>query len=332
MVNQSECGMKKRIVEFDIFKGLLILSVVLGHTYWPYTEYIYWFHMPLFFVISGLFLKFDQSESFGHWAKRKTVKYMLPYVIAFVCEMVVFKNNALIELKYFLFGGRKLGGVYWFITCLFLCEGMLFWLERRIKVAKVKTAIIVFSFVMALIGSACLIQKYDSIEQITYCLSLPWNMDVCLFAVAFVAIGFYGKSYLKDVQSGIGQSNLTLAACCAALAVIVVLHQRGIITVKTDMKYSIYTIWSAPVALLIGYVLLRVSMMLAKIPIVSQLLAFIGQNSLIIMYAHLPVRDLIIKAVGESYSIAGCIVITVLISALISLMIKFVKKKIHTKS
>ena len=49
-----------RLVFLDISKGILIYLVVLGHL--PsddplYHRYIFWFHMPVFLMISGIFLK-----------------------------------------------------------------------------------------------------------------------------------------------------------------------------------------------------------------------------------------------------------------------------------
>ena len=43
----------------DIAKGLLIILVVVGHTSGldhDVSRYILWFHMPCFFIISGLFM------------------------------------------------------------------------------------------------------------------------------------------------------------------------------------------------------------------------------------------------------------------------------------
>lgn len=40
--------------EFDILKGLLIVTVVLGHTSFkiPLVD-VFWFHMPAFFMVTG---------------------------------------------------------------------------------------------------------------------------------------------------------------------------------------------------------------------------------------------------------------------------------------
>ena len=51
---------KHRDEAIDIMKGISILCVMIGHTYWcPRWLYIFIFsfHIPLFFIISGYFAK-----------------------------------------------------------------------------------------------------------------------------------------------------------------------------------------------------------------------------------------------------------------------------------
>lgn len=48
--------MKERIEYFDIAKGILILCVVIGHVFdrGVINQYVYSFHVPAFFIISGI--------------------------------------------------------------------------------------------------------------------------------------------------------------------------------------------------------------------------------------------------------------------------------------
>ncbi|MDC4245919.1 acyltransferase family protein [Clostridium perfringens] len=48
---------RKRLDYLDIAKGLLIISVVLCHSPFENAYYLYWFHMPAFFIISGMLYK-----------------------------------------------------------------------------------------------------------------------------------------------------------------------------------------------------------------------------------------------------------------------------------
>lgn len=53
-MNQS---IKCRDTVVDVAKGIGILLVILGHLKNPIMDFIYAFHMPLFFFISGMFVK-----------------------------------------------------------------------------------------------------------------------------------------------------------------------------------------------------------------------------------------------------------------------------------
>lgn len=48
---------KQRDAVVDIAKGIGILLVVYGHLKNPFNPFIYAFHMPLFFFLSGFLLK-----------------------------------------------------------------------------------------------------------------------------------------------------------------------------------------------------------------------------------------------------------------------------------
>lgn len=50
---------KKRDMTFDFLKGIAIISMVLGHCFIPLRlhDFIYIWHMPLFFIISGYFFR-----------------------------------------------------------------------------------------------------------------------------------------------------------------------------------------------------------------------------------------------------------------------------------
>ena len=56
---------RKRLTYLDMVKGFGILLVILGHTYPDSNSikiWIYSFHMPLFFIISGILLNHTNTE------------------------------------------------------------------------------------------------------------------------------------------------------------------------------------------------------------------------------------------------------------------------------
>lgn len=59
--------MKKRDLTIDIAKGICIFLVVLGHCHNAgfIRHYIYLFHMPLFFFLSGMFFHPEEKLAYG---------------------------------------------------------------------------------------------------------------------------------------------------------------------------------------------------------------------------------------------------------------------------
>jgi fucose 4-O-acetylase-like acetyltransferase len=79
-----------RIGFIDLLKGFVTLLVVWGHSienfkngidFWhnPVWEYIYSFHMPLFYMLSGFLFPPVLSLSFKEFIRRKSIQLLLPY-------------------------------------------------------------------------------------------------------------------------------------------------------------------------------------------------------------------------------------------------------------
>ena len=62
-------------LEINILKGILIITVVIGHSnpQLKISNIIYWFHMPAFFMISGYLFNKEKSESSNLWILSKRV-------------------------------------------------------------------------------------------------------------------------------------------------------------------------------------------------------------------------------------------------------------------
>jgi len=62
----------------DILRGFAILLVIIGHLNTPFTTFIFSFHMPLFFLISGFF---QSKELSIHSIFKNFRKTIIPYII-----------------------------------------------------------------------------------------------------------------------------------------------------------------------------------------------------------------------------------------------------------
>lgn len=73
--------MNKRIEYFDIAKGIAILCIIAGHLgSVRINQFVFTFHVPVFFLISGYFL--NDRLPVKEYAKNKAKQLMAPYVIA----------------------------------------------------------------------------------------------------------------------------------------------------------------------------------------------------------------------------------------------------------
>ena len=85
--------MNKRIKCLDVVKAIGILAIIFAHLSIDerLRKIFYVFHVPLFFIVSGFFIKED--ESFKEFFKKKCKSYLIPYIC---CSIIL---SAFIFLK-----------------------------------------------------------------------------------------------------------------------------------------------------------------------------------------------------------------------------------------
>mgnify|MGYP001401425786 FL=1 len=134
--------MKVRETQMDVLRGLGIILIVLGHAAFPYTHFLYLFHLIIFFILSGYFFKEEyvkDKESLKKFIILKIKRLYVPFVIGnIICVLL---NNTFISLnlydninhEYFGFkdiivniikiilfrGNTEMLGATWFLPILF---------------------------------------------------------------------------------------------------------------------------------------------------------------------------------------------------------------------
>lgn len=90
-------SMSSRVLWLDIAKGITIILMVIGHTSIPMSlsNFIWSFHMPLFFIASGWMTDW-QKYSVGNFVIKKTPSILLPFAIYSIVVLIV---------KYLALGG-----------------------------------------------------------------------------------------------------------------------------------------------------------------------------------------------------------------------------------
>lgn len=121
--------MTKRLEWIDIAKGIAIILVVLGHATGASVvgKYIYCFHMPLFFIISGMCFRKGRYE-FPEFFRKRFRQLFLPSIfLTLLCIIIMKVGYHPYEYSALLQG---LPGALWFLPVLFCVEIVYFFSSK----------------------------------------------------------------------------------------------------------------------------------------------------------------------------------------------------------
>jgi len=144
---------KKEIITDEVMyvyylKVFAILLVVIGHTNTIFTKFIYSFHMPLFFFISGYFLKVTDISNI---LRRDFRKLLCPYFLFALLSIIVASvKNVVLGREHFLMHDMFLGIIYgmdlsyvktygfvlWFLLALFIARAIATYLISQMSFLK----------------------------------------------------------------------------------------------------------------------------------------------------------------------------------------------------
>lgn len=181
---------KNRIEWIDMAKGWGMIFVILGHLHFPYlSTWIYTFHIPLFFFLSGCVFH-GYGCGFKEYLIKKVKTIVVPYFclgiflpIFFSIQSYFIEKNYDIQTYLDYFKGfllQKCWFTIWFIACLFVVEILFYWIT---KICKNNSLII---FIVSVICSAVAMIYYKLGGN-----TLVWNIDT-----AFAAMPFFGLGYI----------------------------------------------------------------------------------------------------------------------------------------
>lgn len=191
-------ALSSRIGWIDTAKGIGLLCVILGHLSIPLVDtVVYFFHMPLFFFLSG-FVFSGGKYDFSTFLKKKVRSLVIPYftlgsgIFGFFCIVYAMEGRPggdyLEMLKNFLI--QEHYWTVWFLACLFLTELICYGLHRILgSRPQAETA---------LSGLVC---AFGILRYRLGWGSLPWNLDVALVAQFFFHMGFRSRCLAPKLES-----------------------------------------------------------------------------------------------------------------------------------
>lgn len=208
----------KRLDYLDMAKGLGMILVLIGHlqgdsifTFSPYIQplcvYIFSFHMPMFFIISGILLavKQDEKKPVKDIAKRRFKGIMIPYFwfsffYLLVVVVALFKGEIayqtlLVNLFYVISGYGM--NVLWFLPAIYLGELLFLALRRRFKDHKIFIAIVVLSNAIVYVIAGIM---YKGVYDTPFLMRIHELITVILrpiLVMGFISIGYYIHLIIK---------------------------------------------------------------------------------------------------------------------------------------
>ena len=184
--------LKSRISWIDVARGIGIILVIYGHTLSShgYRYLIYSFHMPLFFLLSGIVFSYDKYNL--RTTFKKSVKGLLiPYVFFAIISYVIYLSHndmsslsvvkVVTQMSGIIYGNSStlfFNDILWFLPCLFAAK-MGFAIIA--KLLKRKEIIFVSLVVFSLLG------YFVSFEFPE--IRLPFGAESALTAIVFLGLG-----------------------------------------------------------------------------------------------------------------------------------------------
>lgn len=272
-----------RIGWIDTAKGYGIIMVIIGHLSTPYiTSIIYFFHMPLFFFISGFLFKEDSS--FEIFIKKKIKRFLIPYLFLSTVIIVfnfIYINNSfsLIKNELISFLIQRRYTTLWFVTCLFIMNLISYLLKRFVK-----NDIVIF---MIILGTClgCIIYWRTKGNP------LVWNVDISVISLPFFYCGYLISMLIKK-KGFVFQFKSKYIILCLLIFILTGMVNYYFIGGKPDLFYS--RIGVEPLFYLCAFSGIFVFLFISRM-LDCKVASYIGKNSMIFFAWHMSIALPLVK-------------------------------------
>lgn len=277
-----------RLSELDILRGIAIFLVVFGHITHiaELRNYIWGFHIPIFFFISGLLFKPDKYNSFNDFLRNKIRNLVIPYIIFYLvtlCYYILIESHvrggvSSLKLLLGMFYGSYynnfmyFNGALWFLPCLFSMEIVGY----TLKFINKKYLRIIFPILIYCIG-IIFIQN-----NITW---LPWGLNAAFCGFIYYSCGFYFKPTFNYLRNKITLIVFSIIICIALQVYLFPFPHADLAACKIQ-NYILYI----PISIIGIALYLCISCLIKK----NKIVEYLGINSLVIFAFQEPVYRAVI--------------------------------------
>ncbi len=275
----------KRIDWIDTARGIGLLLVFLGHMRVPYlSAWIYTFHMPLFFFLSGMLYPGCEKYSFSEFAWRRFKGLVIPYfalgaVIAlFYCAVYFYYDRPQATyvnmVRSFLI--QEHYWTIWFLAALYLTQIIYYCVDKcvnrwRYASFVLSSAICVFGLLRYRMGWG----------------SLPWNLDIAFIAQFFFHVGyrFMHNHRVLEFFTGEISSMKRIGIIVLCFVVNYVAGKACIVLSNQSLDMSIGMYGNEALSMISAFA--GILAVLALSPVIhSAFLTYLGRNTMILFSWH----------------------------------------------
>lgn len=337
--------MKKAYNNIYAARGIGILLVLIGHAVSPDSYLgmtIYSFHMPLFFLLSGIFAGTYEKYKFSDFFKKQTKHVMFPYLIMLGFGIIV--NLCVPQWRTKLTGENfletflhcnpyywKTTAALWFLVALFWTQ-LIFYFYHKYILSKndklVITFLVAFGFYAA-IYAFVLEQKLG----FTYL----FQFKSTLMALQYYTIGYLMRNEIKSFSMDKSHKlNWIIMLICILLTFGYAARWNGNVNLggnwyNDSFKYIIYSMTGCVGTIAIGKILEK-----------SKVLVFLGKESMTLYLTHLFFLHMYTYIMKQCFGITISenldlnniirIIVMIVLSSLTALIVVKIKSKKQMKT
>ena len=282
-------SLKARVNWVDMARGMAILAVVFGHSTSPFSGFIFTWHMPLFFFLSGFFIKPKENtwnflfKNFKKLISLFLIFALLGFLATYLKNILLSREN--LEIWQSLVGIffwmnmdhlNHYGLVLWFLPALFWGKSLVFLLLKKIN-SKLLVGIILSVLFF-------LILRLDKL--------LPFGLDVGVMSGMWIFLGYVFFNFVKEYFF---RYKIIIALGLLVLAVVLPIPVLNLATKSfSNPVYNVF--YSLSFVLLIILFMQKISNYVKT----GNWLFYLGANSLFIFIFHVYTNN-VAYLIGEKY-------------------------------
>lgn len=188
-----------RIDYIDVVKFLGVFAIYLGHLansagiLYPF---VFKYHVPLFFFISGFTVNLEKKRNFPQYLSSKIKTLIIPWAFFALFSLLIrglyenFQFDISAELIKIIYGcirNQYFAGGLWFLTCLFVIN-LIYYLVNRMPFP---SKIIVFFIFLSIL---LITENYIFTEP-----KWPWNIDSAMIYSFNYCLGALSFPYIHKI-------------------------------------------------------------------------------------------------------------------------------------